>query len=68
LIFVCAGSKARVAIITALFFLAIGRDEAEIESAIADARASFTLHLNDLIVRLDHALAARKRDLHPTRC
>jgi hypothetical protein len=35
-----------------VFFLAVGRDDAEIEAAIADACASLTLRLNDLVVRL----------------
>jgi hypothetical protein len=35
-----------------VFFLAIGRDDAEIETAIANARASLTLQPNDLAVRL----------------
>jgi hypothetical protein len=35
-----------------VFFLAIGRDDEEIEAAIAHARASLTLQLNDLVVRL----------------
>jgi hypothetical protein len=35
-----------------VFFLAIGRDDTEIEAAIANARARLTLQLNDLVVRL----------------
>jgi hypothetical protein len=35
-----------------VFFLAMGRDDAEIETAIANGRASLTLQPGDLVVRL----------------
>jgi hypothetical protein len=35
-----------------VFFLAIGRDEAEIERTIADARAKLALQSGDIVVRL----------------
>lgn len=35
-----------------VFFLAVGRDDAEIDATIALARASLTLQPNDLVVRL----------------
>lgn len=35
-----------------MFFLAIGRDDAEIAAAIDGARANLTLQLNDIVVRL----------------
>jgi hypothetical protein len=37
-----------------VFFLAIGRDDAEIEAAIADACASLALQLNDQRRLADH--------------
>jgi hypothetical protein len=38
-----------------VFFLAIGRDDTEIEAEIANARANLTLQLNDIVVRLPWA-------------
>jgi hypothetical protein len=35
-----------------IFFLAVGHDESEIETAIAEARATFVLQVGDIVVRL----------------